>query len=283
MEAPIRRSRHQEPEDGLAPSRDLAVSGAVPSSGETANHEQKEAQGRGSGAFGEIQGAWLPRRRDHRRMVRRKAQGEDREGNRLRQLARPRNVPPLRVPSIPEGRVQQKDRDTRIRMHEPRLRKEVQSLDRDRLRLQEDTDLGDDRVPVPPVPVPQLDVVRGVEHERRLHRALPRRQAVFGRRWHPGGNRLRRQGLDRREIRSGVEIEKEGPSRRQSDSRAVQKPAVHRHRDRRRKVLGRAMRDGPTHTEKGVGRLFQARIAQGKGRPRRSDLPKGDRRLLFGG
>ena len=100
MKAPIRRSRHQEPEDGLAPPRDLAVSGAVPSSGETAKHERKEAQSRRSGVFGEIGGAENPRRRDH-------------------------------------------------------------------------------RVPVPPVPVPQLHLVGGIEHERRFHRALPHGQAVF--------------------------------------------------------------------------------------------------------
>ena len=154
MKAPIRRSRHQEPEDGLAPSRDLAVSGAVPSSGETAKHEQKEAQSRRSGVFGEIKGAEIPRRRDHHRMVRRKTQGEERGRGRLHQLHRPRILPSLRIRPHPKGRVRQEDRDPGIRMPGPGLREEVRPFDRNGVRLEEDTDFRDHRVPVPPVPVP---------------------------------------------------------------------------------------------------------------------------------
>ena len=130
-------------------------------------------------------------------MVRRKAQGEERGRGRLRQLHRPRILPALRIRPDPKGWVRQEVRDPGIRMPGPWPREEIRSPDRNGVRFEEDTDLKDHRVPVPPFPVPQLDLVGGIEHERRFHRALPHGQAVFGRRWHTGGHRLRGQGLDR--------------------------------------------------------------------------------------
>ena len=71
----------------------------------------------------------------------------------------------------------------------PRLREDVHPHDGDDIRLVQDTALGMDGVPPPPIRVPLRQDGRQGQQERRFHRQILASQGVQGASRHPGSHR----------------------------------------------------------------------------------------------
>ena len=124
-------------------------------------------------------------------------------------------VPTLRPRRRRQGR-KGPERDPALRL--PRMRKAIHAPHRHDIRLEEDTDIGMDRVPGPPLRVPFPEDVHVRQQERENHRrllafqGLHRAQGSAGRR-RPQGPRLRRREALRRAQLGQGEGEGEGKVR----------------------------------------------------------------------
>ncbi len=168
-----------------------------PPNGGTAKDERKAKEGPGGQIFGLPQVVEDVLVHDIR-MVRCQAPRSVRRGDRIRELDSDRVVPILRIEGNQERRAIQESRPRHEGMQ--RMRPEIQPADGLRLRFEEDTPFGMDRIPRPPFPVPFRQDVVFRQQKRRFHRPLLAFQSLRRPRWVPGWHRAFRQGLDRRDL-----------------------------------------------------------------------------------